>query len=59
MWYVWRTGEVHTEGKTPLGRPRDMWEDYIKMYLQEVEGVRTGATWLRIGTGGELLRMRY
>jgi hypothetical protein len=45
------------EGKTPLGRPRGRWEGYIKRYLQEVEGVWSGPTWLRIGTGGELLRM--
>jgi len=24
------------EGKSPLGRPRQRWEDNIKMYLQEV-----------------------
>jgi hypothetical protein len=24
------------EGKRPLGRPRHVWEDNIKMYLQEV-----------------------
>jgi hypothetical protein len=28
------------EGKRPLGRPRHRWEDYIKMDIQEVEGVR-------------------
>jgi hypothetical protein len=47
-----------SEGKTPLGRPRGRWEDYIKMYLQEVEEVWTGPTWLRRGKGDELLRMR-
>jgi hypothetical protein len=26
-------------GKTPLGRRRGRWEDYIEMYLQKVEGV--------------------
>ena len=41
------------EGKRPLGRPRCRWEDNIKMDLQEVgRGVRTGSSWLRIGTGG-------
>jgi len=43
------------EGKRPLGRPRRRWEDNIKMDLQEVgcgEGVWTGSSWLRIGTGG-------
>jgi len=41
------------EGKRPLGRPRRRWQDNIKMDLQEVGGVvRTGLSWLRIGTGG-------
>jgi hypothetical protein len=41
------------EEKRPLGRPRRRWEDYIKIDLQEVGGVRgTGGRWLRIGTGG-------
>jgi len=39
------------EGKKPLGRPRRRWDDNIKMDLQEV-GVRTGSSWLSIGTGG-------
>ena len=40
------------EGNRPLGRPRRRWEDNIKMDLQEVGGVETGWSWLRIGTGG-------
>ena len=41
------------EGKRPLGRPRRRWEGNIKIDLQElVWGVRTGSSWLRIGTGG-------
>jgi hypothetical protein len=44
------------EGKRPLGRPRRIWEDNIKMDLQEVGAgggvVGTGWNWLRIGTGG-------
>jgi len=41
------------EGKRPLGRPRHLWEDNIKMALQEVGwGAWTGLIWLRIGTGG-------
>ena len=40
------------EGKRPLGRPRRRWEYNIKTDLQEVGGfVRTGWSWLRIGTG--------
>ena len=41
------------EGKRPLGRPRRRWEDNIRTDLQEVGGfMRTGWSWLRIGTGG-------
>jgi hypothetical protein len=40
-----------TEGRGELGRPRSMWDDNIKMDLQEVgSGVWTGSSWLRIGT---------
>ena len=41
------------EGKRLLGRPRHIWEDNIKMILQEVGcwGVWTGSSWLRIVTG--------
>jgi hypothetical protein len=47
------------EGRQPLGRPRHRWEDNIKMDLQDVGWVAwTGLSWLRIGTGGGLLRMR-
>ena len=58
--------EVHmvlvgkTEGKRTLGRPRRRWEDNIKMDLQEVGVVvRTGWSWLRIGTGGGHLWVRW
>jgi hypothetical protein len=48
------------EGKRPLGRPRRRWVDNIKMDLGEVDEVMwTGLVWLRIGTGGELLWIRY
>jgi len=46
------------EGRRTLVRPRNRWEDNIKMDLQEVElggGAWTGLIWLRIGTGGGLL----
>jgi len=47
------------EGERPLGRPRRRCEDNIKMDLQEVGGVvRTGWSWLRIGTGGRHLFVR-
>ena len=41
-----------TEGKKPLGRPRCRWEDFIKIYLQEVgwRGAWIGLIWLRIWT---------
>jgi hypothetical protein len=41
----------------PLGRPRHRWEDNIKIDLQEVGC--GGVDWLRIGTGGGHLWMRY
>jgi hypothetical protein len=34
------------EGKRPLGRPRRIWEDNIKMDLQEVGGAR--ADWMEL-----------
>jgi len=40
------------EGNRPLGRPRNGWEDDIKMDLQEVGwGAWTLLIWLRLGTG--------
>jgi hypothetical protein len=48
------------EGKRPLERPRRGWEDGIKMDLREIGwGVWSGFTWLRVGTGGGLLWMRW
>ena len=47
------------EERRPLERPRRKWEDNIKVGLTEVGwGAWTGLVWLRIGTGGGLLRMR-
>jgi hypothetical protein len=44
------------ERKRPLGRPRLVWKDNIKMDLQEVGwGTWTRLIWLRIKTGEELL----
>jgi hypothetical protein len=46
---------VRPEGKTPIGRPRRMWEDIIKCVLGRYAGVVwTGFVWLMIGTGGWL-----
>jgi hypothetical protein len=48
------------EGKRPLGRPRCRWVDNIRMDLVEVGwGDVTGLVWLRMGTGEELLQIRY
>ena len=41
-----------TQGKEAIGEIRHRWEENIKMDLQEVGGVETGWSWLRIGTGG-------
>jgi len=38
-------------GKRPLGRPKNRWEDTIKMNLEE----RGWEGWLRIRTNGRLL----
>jgi hypothetical protein len=41
------------EGKSSLGRPRNRWEDNIKMDLKEWDvGASIGLIWLRIGIGG-------
>jgi hypothetical protein len=47
------------EGRRPLGRPRRIGENNIKMDLQDVGwGAWTGLSCLRIGAGGGLLWMR-
>jgi hypothetical protein len=47
------------EGKRALGRPRRRWVDHIRI-LERWDGVMgTGLVWLRIGTVGELLGIRY
>jgi hypothetical protein len=45
------------DGERPLGRPRRIWEVYIKMDLQEVGWGMAWIEliWLRIGAGGRLL----
>jgi len=50
---VYRVLVGKPEGKRPLGRPRRRWEDNIKIIFRKLEWVvRTGWSWLRIGTGG-------
>jgi len=53
---VYRVLVWKPEGKSPLGRPRHIWEDNIKLDIQEVGcGARTGSICFRIGTGGRHL----
>jgi hypothetical protein len=43
------------EGKRPLGRTRQSWEDCIKWIYSKWDGAAwTGLIWFRTGTGGEL-----
>jgi hypothetical protein len=47
---------VRRPERRPLGRPRHIWENNIKMDFQDVEwGLWMGMIWLRIGTRGGLL----
>jgi hypothetical protein len=42
-----------SKGKRPLGKPRHIWKNNIKMYLQEVGcGAMDRIIWLMTGTGG-------
>jgi hypothetical protein len=43
---VYRVLVGKPEGKRPLGRPRRIWEDTIKMDLQEVGG--GGGDWMEL-----------
>jgi hypothetical protein len=44
------------EGRRPLGRPRRIYEDNIKIDLGEIGGGGwIGLVWLKRGTSGELL----
>ena len=50
---VYRVLVGKPQGKRPLRRPRRRWEVNIKMNFRKWDvGVRTGSSWLRIGTGG-------
>jgi hypothetical protein len=53
---VYRVSVGKPVGKRPLERPRQRWEDGIKMDLVEIGwAVWSGFTWLRIGIVGGLL----
>jgi hypothetical protein len=57
-WNAYRLLVGKPEGKRPLGRPRRRWVD--GWILERWDGVMwTGLVRLRIGTGGELLLVRY
>jgi hypothetical protein len=41
------------EGQRPIMRPIRRWEDNIKMYLREINGVTwIRIIWLKVGTSG-------
>ena len=48
------------EGKRPLWRPRRRWRIILSWIFRKLEGVvGTGWSWLRIGTGGGRLWVRW
>jgi hypothetical protein len=51
---VYRVLVGRPEGKRPLGRPRCMWEDNIKMDLREI-GI-DGANWIQLAQDRVLWR---
>jgi hypothetical protein len=53
---VYKVSVGKPDGKRPLGRPRSRWEHGIRIEIDW--GMWIGLDWLRIGTGGELLRIR-
>jgi hypothetical protein len=47
---VYRVLVGKPEGKSPLGRPKRRWEDWIRMDVRGIGwGVYSGSSWLRIG----------
>ena len=53
---VYRVLVGKPEGKRPLGRPRNRWEDILRWIFRKKDvGVWTGSSWLRIGTRGRHL----
>jgi hypothetical protein len=66
MWHAWEKWKLYMvlvgkpEGRRPRGKLRRRWEDGIRLDLTVREtgrggGAWSGFSWLRIGTGGELL----
>jgi hypothetical protein len=64
MWYAWERREKCTgfwwenpkERKRPLDKAWCRWEDGIRMDLRETgQEVYSGYSWLRIGSGDEIL----
>jgi len=50
---VYRVLVGKPEVKSPLGRPRRIWEIILKLIFRKWNvGVWTGSSWLRTGTGG-------
>jgi len=63
MWHVWETGELHTGLLWGDLKERDHLEDLrvdARIILRWIFQKRawTGLVWIRIGTGGGLLRMQ-
>jgi hypothetical protein len=50
---IYRVSVGKLEGERSLGRSKLRWEDNINMVFRKQNlGIRTGLSWLRIGTGG-------
>ena len=58
MWRAWggercaQGSSGETRRKELLERPRRGWKDKLRWIFRKCEGVETGWSWLRIGTGG-------
>jgi hypothetical protein len=52
---VYKNVGCRTCRETPLGKPRNRWEDNIRMDLREIGWEVWIHIWLRIGTNGRLL----
>jgi hypothetical protein len=60
MWHAWayRVLVGKPEGKRPLGRPRHIWDDGIRMDLRGIGWGSIEWIQIRIGSGGGLLFIR-